>query len=102
MQIARTQPYASLPVPHEATRERAADTTALLVQPQGAESRRATRAVDEIRSAERTLVRQRAQERQVAWMSAGRQQRAVAAYQSLQRSDERAYVSEVLGIDVYA
>ena len=102
MQIARTQPYLSLPAPHETVRERPAESSALLVQPQGTESRRATRAIDEIRSAESALVRQRTQDRYDFGTQTGRQQRALAAYHSLQRSDERAYVSEVLGIDVYA
>ena len=103
MQISRAQPYVSLPLPQEAQRERAVPENALPpVQPQGALDRRATRAIADIQSAQRMLNRQRTQNPYESMVREGRQQRALAAYQSLQQSDERAYVSEVLGIDVYA
>ena len=103
MQISRTNPYPSLPMVQEPSRERTAtDNTALLVQPQGMESRRATRAIEDIRSAEQILNRRQSQNAYGYTAQEGRQQRAAAAYQSLQQNDERAYVSEVLGIDVYA
>jgi hypothetical protein len=58
--------------------------------------------VEDIRSAERMLNRQQTQNSYASLAQEGRQQRALAAYQSTQQNDERAYVSEVLGIDVYA
>lgn len=103
MQISRSQPYLSLPLLQEAQRERAIPENALQpVQPQGVLERRATRAIEDIQSAQRMLNHRRAQNLYDSTTQEGRQQRAVAAYQSLQQSDERAYVSEVLGIDVYA
>ena len=103
MQINRSQSFATLPPPYETARERAAsETGAPPVQTQVIPEPRATRAIEEIRSAERMLDRQQAYHPQGAAVPEGRQQRAAAAYQSWQQSDERAYVSEVLGIDVYA
>ncbi|MEJ2694717.1 MAG: hypothetical protein P8166_17245 [Candidatus Thiodiazotropha sp.] len=103
MHITRTNPYPSLPMALEPSRARAAaDNTPLLLQPPGAESRQATRAIEDIRSAEQILSSRRQQNPYENLAQEGRQQKALAAYQSLQRSDERAYVSEVLGIDVYA
>jgi hypothetical protein len=103
MQISRTQPFVSLPVVQEPQRERVASENATqLVQSQGVVDQRATRAIEDIQSAERMLNRQRSQNPYASSAQEERQQRAVAAYQSLQQSDERSYVSEVLGIDVYA
>lgn len=48
------------------------------------------------------LERQRASNTYGVFAEESNQQKAVAAYQSLQQNDERDYVSEVLGIDVYA
>ncbi len=103
MQIARTNPFPSLPVVQESARERAAaDNSSQLLQPQALESPRATRAIEDIRSAERILNNRRSQNPNGYLGQEERQQRAIAAYRALQQSDERAYVSEVLGIDVYA
>ena len=103
MQINRSQSFATLPPPREPARERtASEYSASLVQTQANQKPRATRAIEEIRSAERMLDRQRAHHPYGAQVPEGRQQRAVAAYQNWQQSDQRAYVSEVLGIDVYA
>ena len=62
----------------------------------------ATRTIEDIKQAELMLNRQRERSGYTAYAEDARQQRAVAAYTSLQRGDERAYVSEVLGIDVFA
>ncbi len=103
MQITRTNPYLSLPLAQEPPRERAAsEFSTQLVQSSGVESPRAARAIDDIQTAERLLNRRSAQTAYGYSAQEGRQQRALAAYQSLQQSDERAYVSQVLGIDVYA
>jgi hypothetical protein len=74
----------------------------LPVQSSGQESQRATRSVEDIRAVEHMLDRQQAQHPDGLLTMEVRQQRAVATYQLMQQSDERAYVSEVLGIDVYA
>ncbi len=103
MQIARTPSYPTLPVAQETPRERLnAEYVTPPVQPSGVVSTRATRAIEDIRSAEQLLDRRTSRSVDAYDTQPGRQQRAVAAYQSLQRSDERAYVSQVLGIDVYA
>jgi hypothetical protein len=103
MQIVRANPYPSLPVVHETPREHpVAETAVTHVQPAGTESRRTTLPAEEINSAERMLNRQRAQTVYGSSVQESRQHRAVAAYQSMQQSDELAYVSEVLGVDVYA
>lgn len=103
MQINRSQNVVLLPLTQEAPRERsAAETAVLQAPPQGAQERRAARAIEDIQSAQRLLDRQRQQVGYADAAQEGRQQRAVAVYQSLQQSDERAYVSEVLGIDVFA
>lgn len=102
MQIVRAQPFITPPAAQEPLRERpTVEAANLLVQPPGMQSPRAARSVEEIRSAER-LAQQPKQDSLSYMTQGGRQQRAVAAYQSLQQSDQRAYVSEVLGIDVYA
>ncbi len=103
MQITRTNSYLSLPSAQESQRERSAsEFSTQLVQAPGVELQRATRAIEEIQSAERLLNRRSSQASYSYSAQEGRQQRALAAYQSLQQSDERAYVSQVLGIDVYA
>ncbi len=103
MQIIRSNPFPSLPLVQEPSRERTvADNPSQILQPQALESPRATRAIEDIRTAERILNNRRSQNPIGYQGQEERQQRAIAAYRSLQQSDERAYVSEVLGIDVYA
>ncbi len=103
MQIIRANPHYALPILQEPSRERQASQQAILpVQASGVESHRTTRAIEDIQSAQRMLERRQRAEDTPGLMREGRQQRGVAAYQSLQQSEERAYVSEVLGIDVYA
>jgi hypothetical protein len=103
MQIVRANPHFSLPLVQEQPRERhATEQAALLLPSSGVESRQATRAIEEIQSAEHLLERRQRSEQATRLTQEGRQQRAASAYQSLQQNEERAYVSEVLGIDVYA
>ena len=103
MQIVRANPHITLPVVQELSRERHAnEQTALQVHPSGVESQRATRTIEDIQSAERLLERRQRSEHIHSQLQEGRQQRGAAAYQALQQGEERAYVSEVLGIDVYA
>jgi hypothetical protein len=80
----------------------ASENAALPVQSQGQEEQRATRSIEDIQSAERMLNRRRTQDPYAVLAQDGRQQRAIEVYQTLQQDDERSYVSEVLGIDVYA
>jgi hypothetical protein len=103
MQIVRANPHFSLPLVQEQPRERHAnEQAALQVHPSDVESHRATRTIQDIQSAERMLERRQRSETAHAHLQEGRQQRGAAAYQALQQGEERAYVSEVLGIDVYA
>ena len=103
MQISNTQSLPFLPVPkdraHDIVRSDAAPSAAT---PQGTQITRATRTIEDIKQAELMLNRQRARSSYTAYAEDPRQQRAVAAYTSLQQNDDRAYVSEVLGIDVFA
>ena len=80
----------------------AAEQAALPLHPSGEASRRTTRAIEDIQSAERMLERRQRSQESPALIREGRQQRGVGVYQSLQQDEERSYVSEVLGIDVYA
>jgi len=103
MQIAKTQSLPFLPVPQERVHDIArSDATQTAVTPQGTQVTRATRTIEDIKQAELMLNRQRARSSYTAYAEDPRQQRAVAAYTSLQQNDDRAYVSEVLGIDVFA
>jgi hypothetical protein len=103
MQIVRANPYFSLPVVQEPLRERQTiEQAPLQVLSTEVESQQATRAIEDIQSAERLLERRQRSEQTQAQLQEGRQQRGAAAYQALAQNEERAYVSEVLGIDVYA
>lgn len=103
MQILRANPHLSLPLVQEQTRERQpSEQMVAPVRPTDLESPRATRAIEDIQSAERMLERRQRSEHTLSQLQEGRQQRGAAAYQALQQGEERAYVSEVLGIDVFA
>ncbi|MCU7827560.1 MAG: hypothetical protein KZQ85_00690 [Candidatus Thiodiazotropha sp. (ex Myrtea sp. 'scaly one' KF741663)] len=103
MQIGKTHTLPAFPVPLEPSRGRApTEVNSLAALPQVTQESRPTRAVDDIKQAERMLERQRARDTYGTFAEESNQQKAVAAYQSLQQNDERDYVSEVLGIDVYA
>lgn len=103
MQIAKTQLMPLLPVSMDRVQETARpEFTQQAVTPQGTQITRATRTIEDIKQAELMLNRQRDRSGYTAYAEDARQQRAVAAYTSLQHSNERAYVSEVLGIDVFA
>ncbi|MCU7844658.1 MAG: endoglucanase [Candidatus Thiodiazotropha sp. (ex Monitilora ramsayi)] len=103
MQISKTHSLPILPVVPEPSRGRThAEPHALTTLPQSAQESRPSRTVDEIRQAERLLDRQRSRNAFGALAEESNHERAITAYQSLQQNDERDYVSEVLGIDVYA
>jgi hypothetical protein len=103
MRIAKTNALPFLPVPRGQVRDRAQPDSALVATTgQGTQITRATRTVEDIKQAQLMLKRQHTRSGYETIAEASRQQRAVSAYQSLQQSDERAYVSEVLGIDVFA
>ena len=76
MQILRANPYPSLPLAQEPPRERStAEFSTQLVQTQGLASRQATRAIEEIRTAEQILDRRRSQTADGYMAQEGRQQR---------------------------
>ena len=103
MQIGRANPLILPPLMQEPAREHHAREQATLpLHPSATESRQTARAIEDIQSAERMLERRQRSEDSHALSREGRQQRGLAVYQAQQQSEERAYVSEVLGIDVYA
>lgn len=60
------------------------------------------RSVEQVKQAERLLDRQQSRSGFTQISDDPRKQRALAFYESVQTSQERDYVSEVLGIDTYA
>jgi hypothetical protein len=94
----------ALPLQRDAARERYPSEQGL--QPQGSSAREAPREVrdvEEIQTARRIFNQFRSNGGDLGVLREdARQQKAAAAYRSLQTQDERAYVSAVLGIDVYA
>jgi 16S rRNA C1402 (ribose-2'-O) methylase RsmI len=103
MRIAKTHILPLLPVPKDRLQDNARpDVPQQAITPQGTQITRAARTIEDIRQAELMLNRQREHSSYTAYAEDSRQQRAVAAYTALQQNDERAYVSEVLGIDVFA
>jgi hypothetical protein len=103
MQI-KTHSLAFLPVPLDQAQTRAqSQIVPVTATGQGTQITRATRTVEDIKQAEMLLNRQRTRNGSGPIADESRQQqRALAAYQALQRDDERSYVSQVLGIDVFA
>ncbi len=103
MQIAKSHSLPIVPVLPDPSRARTqTEAYGLTVLPEAANENRPTRTVQEIREAERLLERQRSRDAYVLDAEDSQHERAISAYQSLQQNDERNYVSEVLGIDVYA
>ncbi|MES9940631.1 MAG: hypothetical protein ABW104_11635 [Candidatus Thiodiazotropha sp. 6PLUC2] len=72
----------------------------LASQVSGSES--TLRSVENVKQAEKYLQRQQSERQLTQVRDDPRSQRAVTSYQSVQAAHERDYVSEVLGIDVYA
>ncbi|MCG7871738.1 MAG: hypothetical protein N0C81_04515 [Candidatus Thiodiazotropha lotti] len=60
------------------------------------------RSVESIKQAEQLLQRRQSEQQLTRMRDDPQHQKAVSSYQSVQSGQERDYVSEVLGIDVYA
>jgi hypothetical protein len=60
------------------------------------------RSVEHVKQAEQMLQRQRSRPTFTQVNDDPRKQRALSSYQTVQADQERDYISEVLGIDVYA
>ncbi|MCU7918303.1 MAG: hypothetical protein KZQ95_08075 [Candidatus Thiodiazotropha sp. (ex Epidulcina cf. delphinae)] len=103
MQISNSLTLPSLLQLPEQPRERSshAPQTLPLVSQVGI-GKHSVRSVEDIKQAERLLKRQRSDQTFARATEDPRTQRAVSIYQSVQGGRERDYVSEVLGIDVYA
>jgi hypothetical protein len=104
MQISNALTLPSLIISLEQQREsasRMAQTVAPLVS-QAGEERATSYSVEQVKQAEEVLQRQRSRPTLSQFTDDPRKQQALSSYQSVQSSQERDYVSEVLGIDVYA
>ncbi|MET0070389.1 MAG: hypothetical protein ABW096_10135 [Candidatus Thiodiazotropha sp.] len=103
MQIANSLPLPSLTLSLEQQRESAARMTHVLpLASQIGEATQTLRSVEQVKQAEQLLQRQRSRPSFTQANDDPRKQRALASYQTVQAGQERDYVSEVLGIDVYA
>jgi hypothetical protein len=60
------------------------------------------RTVENVKQAEQLLQRRQADQQLSQMRDDPRRQRAMSSYQAVQSGQERDYVSEVLGVDVYA
>jgi len=103
MQISRTNAFALQPLLQDQARgQDASNQTSQSLIAQSDRASLTVRSVEDVKQAERMLNRVRTGNTYSAVAEEVRQQRAVSTYRSLQQQDERAYVSMVLGIDVYA
>jgi len=103
MQISRTNSLSVLPLPQDQARgQHSSNQAAQSLISQSDLASQTVRSVAEVKQAERMLNRVRTGNTYAAVTEGPRQQKAASAYRALQQQDERAYVSEVLGIDVYA
>jgi len=103
MQIAKTNSLYALPLLQEPARgQQSANQNPQNPLSQNGQASLTLRSVEDVKQAERMLNQVRARGVYAPGAEDARQQRAASAYRSLQQQDERAYVSEVLGIDVYA
>ncbi|MEW8510211.1 MAG: hypothetical protein AB2608_05230 [Candidatus Thiodiazotropha sp.] len=103
MQIANSLALPSLTLSLEQQRESAARMTHVLpLASQIGEATQTLPSVEQVKQAEQLLQRQRSRPSFTQASDDPRKQRALASYQTVQAGQERDYVSEVLGIDVYA
>jgi hypothetical protein len=104
MQVFHSLTLPSLTVSLEQQRESAARMTQMVVPlaSQVGEGGATHYSVDQVKQAEQALLRQRSKPSFSQVSDDPRIQQALSSYQSVQSSQERDYVSEVLGIDVYA
>ncbi|MES9812463.1 MAG: hypothetical protein ACH255_05630 [Candidatus Thiodiazotropha sp.] len=103
MQISHSLTLPSMTASLEQQRESAARMTQTLpLASQVAEIAPTLHSVEQVKRAEQLLQRQRSGPTFTQVSDDPRKQRALSSYQSVQTDRERDYVSEVLGIDVYA
>jgi hypothetical protein len=104
MQISNSLTLPSLIGSLEQQRESAARMTQMVLPlaSQVGEGGATRYSVEQVKQAEQALQRQRSRPSFSQVSDDPRIQQALSSYQSVQSSQERDYVSEVLGIDVYA
>ena len=103
MQISSSLTLPSLTLSLEQQRESAARMTqSLPLVSQVGNGVNTLRSVEHVKQAEQLLQRQRSRSEFTRVSDDPRKQRALASYQSVQASQERDYISEVLGLDVFA
>jgi hypothetical protein len=103
MQIANSLTLPSLTLSLEQQRESAARMSqSLPLASQVGNGVNTLRSVEHVKQAEQLLQRQRSRSSITEVSDDPRKQRALSSYQLVQGSQERDYISEVLGIDVYA
>ncbi|MEW8027974.1 MAG: hypothetical protein AB2792_19100 [Candidatus Thiodiazotropha sp.] len=103
MQISHSLTLPSMTLSLEQQRESAARMTQTIpLASQIGEVVPTLRSVEQVKQAEQLLQRQRSRPTFTQVSDDPRKQRALSSYQSVQTTQERDYVSEVLGIDVYA
>jgi hypothetical protein len=103
MQVSHSSSLPALTVSLEHQRNAASQLVQILpLASQIGRSEATLRSVESIKEAEQLLQHQRYQQRLTQMADDPRNQRAIMRYQSVQAGPERDYVSEVLGIDIYA
>ncbi|GAB0149272.1 hypothetical protein L0E83_06290 [Marichromatium gracile] len=103
MQISNASLHPLYPLPLDQQRERDPQATPEQLQPRADQAERIARPVAEVERAERLQARKESRDLLVANSGTDpRTRRALDAYESVQQHQERAYVEEVLGVDVYA
>jgi thioredoxin-like negative regulator of GroEL len=103
MQVSHSSSLPALTVSLEQQRNAATQLVQTLpLASQVGRSEATLRSVESIKQAEQLLQHEQSQQRLTQQADNPRNQRAVMRYQSVQAGQERDYVSEVLGIDIYA
>ncbi|MES9993357.1 MAG: hypothetical protein ABW098_15515 [Candidatus Thiodiazotropha sp.] len=103
MQISNSLALPSLTISLEQQRESAARLAHNLpLASQVGETSQILRSVEQVKQAEQLLQRQRSRPSLTQVSDDPRKQRALSSYQAVEAVQERDYISEVLGIDVYA
>lgn len=103
MQISRSLTLPSMALSLEQQRESAARMTQTLpLASQIGDDVSTLRSVEHVKQAEQLLQRQQSRPAITQINDDPSKQRALTSYQTVQADQERDYISEVLGIDVYA
>jgi hypothetical protein len=103
MQITSSLTLPTLTLSLEQQRESAARMAHTLpLASQVGNGARTLRSVEQVKQAEQLLQRQRTRPDFSRVSDDPRKQRALASYESVQAGQQRDYISEVLGLDVYA